>query len=155
MKDELAGAAGVPLEQVSAQPASEIGAVLVPFSVPFPLGEGDHRDIHRVILLRHARLAHRSGTPVVVSAVVNQGWSEWIRTYAQDHAEVMVVRGVSPTIRALAHIFRQPAGASDAGPDAGPGRGPGAGPGPQALGATLDIGESRSVLQAIGVPCTR
>jgi acyl-CoA synthetase (NDP forming) len=126
-----------------------VGAVLVPFSVPFPLGEGDHRDIHRVILLRHARLAHRSGTPVVVSAVVNQGWSEWIRIYAQDHAEVMVVRGVSPTIRALAHIFRQPASA------AGPAAGPDAGPGQQALGATLDIAESRSVLQAIGVPCTR
>jgi acyl-CoA synthetase (NDP forming) len=140
-----------------------VGAVLVPFSVPFPLGEGDHRDIHRVILLRHARLGRQFNTPVVVSAVVNQGWSEWIRTYAQDHADVLVVRGVSPTIRALAHIFRQPAGAFDASPGAAPGTAPGAAPGAassqasgqQAPGGTLDIAESRRVLEAIGVPCTR
>jgi len=122
-----------------------VGAVLVPFSVPFPLGEGDHRDIHRAILLRHARLAHRSSTPVVVSAVVHQGWSEWIRTYAESHEDVLVVRGVSPTIRALAHIFGQPGAAPH--PDAAPGR--------PAAGATLDIAESRRVLEAIGVPCTR
>ena len=151
-----------------------VGAVLVPFSVPFPLGEGDHRDIHRVILLRHARLARQFNTPVVVSAVVNQAWSEWIRTYARDHADVLVVRGVSPTIRALAHIFRQPvaaasgavggaapaaapAAASGAAPgQAAPGAAPGqAAPGQAALGATLDIAESRRVLEAIGVPCTR
>jgi acetate---CoA ligase (ADP-forming) len=122
-----------------------VGAVLVPFSVPFPLGEGDHRDIHRAILLRHARLARRSNIPVVVSAVVNQNWSEWIRTYAESHPDVLVVRGLSPTIRALAHIFRPPfvAGNADAVAD------------PPALGATLDIAECRRALEEVGVPCTR
>ena len=95
------GGGGAGARQHLRRPGGGRGAGAVQRSVPARRG-GD-RDIHRVILLAGtARLAHRSGTPVVVSAVVNQGWSEWIRTYAQDHAEVMVVRGVSPTIRALA-----------------------------------------------------
>jgi acetate---CoA ligase (ADP-forming) len=121
-----------------------VGAVLIPFSIPFPLGDGDGQDIHRFSLTMHARLAGRTGTPAVVSSAVVQDWTDWIAEYREAYPrDVVLVRGTGATIRALAHLFGVPEPAPAA-----------AGPGGIELGDVLDIAEGRRILAELGVAVT-
>ena len=140
-----------------------VGAVLVPFSIPFPLGEGDGQDIHRFSLSMHARLAGRTGVPAVVSSLVIQDWTDWTAEYRQAYGEdVVLIRGTGPTIRGLAHLFPVPPAEPD---DTAAADGPNAEAGGTAdgssiatsaieLGDVLDIAEGRTILERLGVAVT-
>jgi acetate---CoA ligase (ADP-forming) len=125
-----------------------VGAMLVPFSIPFPLGDGDGQDIHRIALTMHARLAGRTGVPVVVSSAVVQDWTDWVSGYRDTYpGDVVLVRGVGATIRALAQLFPVP----------GPEPAPQGAPDPTSvieLGDGLDIAAGRRILEQLGVPVT-
>jgi acetate---CoA ligase (ADP-forming) len=122
-----------------------VGAVLIPFSIPFPIGDGDGQDIHRFSLTMHARLAGRTGTPAVVSSAVVQDWTDWINDYREAYPrDVVLIRGTGPTIRALAHLFPVP----EAEPE------PAAAGGGIELGDVLDIAAGRDILGQLGVPVT-
>lgn len=121
-----------------------VGAVLVPFSIPFPLGDGDGQDIHRFALTMHARLAGRTGTPAVVSSAVVQDWTDWVEEYREAYPDDLVlIRGTGATIRALAHLFPvpdpSPADLDTSGIE---------------LGDVLDIAEGRRILEQLGVAVT-
>jgi acetate---CoA ligase (ADP-forming) len=123
-----------------------VGAVLIPFSIPFPLGEGDGQDIHRFALTMHARLAGRTGTPAVVSSAVVQDWTDWVAEYRETYPrDVVLVRGTGATIRALAHLFGVPEPESAAGA---------AGTTGIELGDVLDIAEGRRIIEQVGVAVT-
>jgi acetate---CoA ligase (ADP-forming) len=127
-----------------------VGAVLVPFSIPFPLGEGDGQDIHRISLTMHARRAGQRGVPAVVSSAVVQDWTDWIVGYREQYpADVVLIRGVGATIRALAELFPVPAPEPEPEPESGPPH-----PGVIELGDVLDIAEGRRILGQLGVAVT-
>jgi acyl-CoA synthetase (NDP forming) len=135
-----------------------VGAVLVPFSIPFPLGDGDGQDIHRFALTMHARLARRTGVPAIVSSLVIQDWTGWTDDYRQAYGDdVVLIRGTGPTIRGLAHLFPVPEPEPGAGPDSAAGPESGAGPAGAAsieLGDVLDIAEGRAILEELGIAVT-
>jgi acetate---CoA ligase (ADP-forming) len=133
-------------QKVYADP--NVGAVLIPFSIPFPLGDGDGQDIHRFALTMHARLAGRTGTPAVVSSAVVQDWTDWIDGYRETYPDdVVLIRGTGATIRALAHLFPvpEPSPETAAGADGADGI---------ELGDVLDIAEGRRMLEQLGVAVT-
>lgn len=128
-------------EKVYSDP--NVGAVLVPFSIPFPVGDGDGQDIHRFALTMHARLAGRTGTPVVVSSAVVQDWTEWISEYREAYPrDVVLIRGTGATIRALAHLFPVPPAAVAVASDG------------IELGDVLDLAAGRAILEQLGVAVT-
>jgi acyl-CoA synthetase (NDP forming) len=127
-----------------------VGAVLIPFSIPFPIGEGDGQDIHRNALNMHARLASQTGTPAVVSSAVVQDWTDWISEYRERNpSDVVLIRGTGATIRALAHVFPVPGPEPAAEPEAGAAR-----TGDIELGDALDIVDGREILEQLGVAPT-
>ncbi|MEV0132508.1 acetate--CoA ligase family protein [Dactylosporangium sp. NPDC050688] len=131
---------------------ANVGVVLVPFSTSFPLGDGDGQDLHRVNLTMHARLAARTGVPAVIASVVTQEWTEWTRQFTQTHGDdVVLVRGIGATVRALAALYPATGAATT---DAPPPSGTPQTPSGIELGDVLNIVAGRRILQELGIGVT-
>lgn len=131
---------------------ANVGVVLVPFSTSFPLGDGDGQDLHRVNLTMHARLAARTGVPAVIASVVTQEWTEWTRQFTQTHGDdVVLVRGIGATVRALAALYPATGAATT---DAPPPSATPQAPSGIELGDVLNIVDGRRILQELGIGVT-
>ncbi|MDT4914054.1 MAG: hypothetical protein QOC66_3182 [Pseudonocardiales bacterium] len=105
---DLTGGSGVDaglFEAVYGDP--HVGFVLSPWSITFP----DHspQQKHNQPLVHLAvDTAARTGSPTVISSLVNVPWTEWMIQIRRDNPHVAIVRGIETTIRALSRLF--PAG---------------------------------------------
>ncbi|WNI19007.1 acetate--CoA ligase family protein [Actinacidiphila sp. ITFR-21] len=120
-----------------------VGFTLSPWSVIFP-DDSPGRQVHRDSISLAVRTARRTGTPTVISALVNVPWTDWVLETRRANPGVAVVRGLENTIRALSRLF----------PDHRPAAGhaePAAGPVAPAAAVTGEI-EGRRVLAALGLP---
>jgi acyl-CoA synthetase (NDP forming) len=100
----------------------DVAAVFVPWALTFPAGN-DGRELHEETMDRYCLLTRQTGTPTIFCAANVQRWTPWIKNYRREHPEMLVVRGLGATVRALASIYpapREHAGhAPDPAPDAG------------------------------------
>lgn len=89
-------------EQVYRDP--DVAAVLVPWSLTFP-GGNDGREVHWAVLDRYCTLTRLTGTPTILSTANLQRWTAWMQEFRRAHPEMLVVRGLQSTIKALASIY--------------------------------------------------
>lgn len=91
----------------------DVSWVMIPFALTFPSLD-DGRKVHKVSLERYARLAAETGTKTVISTLTVHGWTDWARSFRAEHPELLVLRGVNATVRALSGLAgRDPAEAAE------------------------------------------
>ncbi len=118
-----------------------VGFTLSPWSVVFP-DESSGRQVHRDSISLAIRTAQQTGTPTVVSSLVNVPWTDWVLKTRRANPDVALVRGLENTIRALSRLF----------PDSRkPPSEPETGQVTFGAGVTGEI-EGRRILAALGLP---
>jgi acetate---CoA ligase (ADP-forming) len=117
----------------------DVATVFVPWSLTFPAGD-DGRAQHEATLNRYCALTKTTGTPTILCAANLQRWTPWMRAFQEQHPEMLVVRGLGATVRALAHVHpeRRPVPSA---PD--PAR---------VASSVLGESEGRQLLDTMGVP---
>ena len=144
--------AGLPSSRASTEDiydcvAADPGVALMvyPFSVVFP-DDSAENEMHRNTIAMLARVAQRTGTPIVVPSLALTPWTPWITEHRADEPTVAIVQDLGP------HLQRPAPSVS--GPEPGPGR-PARGPSPgedaPPEGAALDEAESRERLEEAGI----
>jgi hypothetical protein len=93
-----------------------------------------------------ARVAQRTGTPIVVPSLALTPWTPWITEHRADEPTVAIVQDLGLTFSALHHLF--PARSPE---EAGLREGGAAGEDVPPEGAALDEAESRDRLEQAGV----
>jgi acetate---CoA ligase (ADP-forming) len=127
---------------VAADPG--VALMVYPFSVVFP-DDSAENEMHRNTIAMLARVAQRTGTPIVVPSLALTPWTPWITEHRADEPTVAIVQDLGLTFSALHHLF--PARSPD---QAGQREGaPGEDAPPE--GAALDEAESRDRLEQAGV----
>lgn len=91
----------------------EVGFVLSPWSITFP-DDGPGQAHNRPLVMRAVNAARASGTPTVISSLVNVPWTDWMLQVREENPHITIVRGIEGTIQALAKLFPVD---DDAGPD--------------------------------------
>lgn len=81
-----------------------VGFTLSPWSVVFP-DDSPGRQVHRDSISLAVHTARRTGTPTVISSLVNVPWTDWVLRTRRENPQVAVVRGLENTIRALSRLF--------------------------------------------------
>lgn len=122
--------------QVYADPA--VRAVVIPYALTFP-EEHDERIVHKRSLDRYADLGAQTGKPIIVSTLSDFAWTQWAQDFRTRHPEMLLVRGITSTVRTLAQLFPAEVSVHDIGPAL-------------QLGNAADGKTARDLLDAIGVP---
>lgn len=126
-----------------------VGFVLSPWSITFPDHSVEQR--HNQPLVRLAvQTAKETGTPTVISSLVNVPWTDWIKEVRAENPHVAIVRGIETTIRALSRLF--PAGERDADDAHVASSGQDAGPGDAEATGLVGETEGRDILSGLGLP---
>lgn len=81
---------------VAADPA--VGVLVYPDDSP-------DNEMHRESIWMMRRVAHRSGTPVLVPSLAQAAWTPWIDERRADDPMVVIVQGLDVTFQALRHFF--------------------------------------------------
>lgn len=122
-----------------------VGFVLSPWSITFP-DESQGQAHNRPLVELAVETARQTGTPTVVSSLVNVPWTDWILKVRDDNPHVAIVRGIENTIRALSRLF--PAVADPTGSDVAHGE-------PQSgtpTGSLVGEAEGRQLLAHLELP---
>jgi|GEM_PF-3957957 len=82
----------------------EVGFVLSPWSITFP-DDGPGQAHNRPLVMRAVRAALETGTPTVISSLVNVPWTDWMMQVREENPHITIVRGIEGTIQALARLF--------------------------------------------------
>jgi len=102
---DLTGGSGLDEDLFGAVYGDEgVGFVLSPWSITFPDDSPEHSH-NRPIVELAVRAAHETDTPTVISSLVTVPWTEWILKIRADNPDVLIVRGIETTIRALSRLF--------------------------------------------------
>jgi acyl-CoA synthetase (NDP forming) len=128
---------------VAADPG--VALMVYPFSVVFP-DDSAENEMHRNTIAMLARVAQRTGTPIVVPSLALTPWTPWITEHRADEPTVAIVQDLGLTFSALHHLF--PARSPE---EAGLREGGAAGEDVPPEGAALDEAESRDRLEQAGV----
>ena len=122
----------------------EVGFVLSPWSITFP-DDGPGQAHNRPLVMRAVGAALKTGTPTVISSLVNVPWTDWMLQVREENPHITIVRGVEGTIQALAKLFPDDEALLEQDPDHGA---------PTQSGADAVIGEveGRALLSNLDLP---
>jgi acyl-CoA synthetase (NDP forming) len=82
-----------------------VGAIIAPYSIIFPDYDSPGASKQQQFFLSVAKAVQRTGRPIALTSLGLVPWTPWIEEYKAANPDVLLVRGLAGTIKAMSRLF--------------------------------------------------